>query len=217
MSAHPTTIRAQRSTGPDARIRATVAGQIDQDAPRVSPRIIAAIETTKARAATLLMDGYTVEPIDAFRGYFFVRRPTPLVDRRTGEITEGYIVNVIDGTCDCPQFVHSLAATGDGQCKHCIAAREEVRKAFALLGLLPPAEAVAAPAPAPAPTRIRWQVVEQCPKLGELPGLVFDTEAEARKWIATEQGACEIVGEPVPVLTVRQVLWDVPPAAQEVA
>lgn len=199
---------AQRSAGPNARIRATVAGQRTDtvrrapvaDEPRVSPRIIAAIQTTTARAATLVMDGYTIEPIDAFKGLFFVRRPNPLVDRNTGEVTEGYEVNVIDGTCTCPMFCRAVAATGDGVCKHVLSAREEVRKAFRLLGLLPDDDEVAEPQTAEGDP---WEVWEYDPQMGDLPGRTYPSREAAQAAANKEEDDARAWGERVPILRIR--------------
>jgi hypothetical protein len=99
---------------------------------RLSPRIAAALETTRQRATTLLPDGYRIEPINASSGVFFVRRPAPLLDKKTGEITDGYTVDLGDGSCTCKMFEMSGAVRS---CKHALACREAVAEAARMLGL----------------------------------------------------------------------------------
>lgn len=91
-------------------------------------RSVSALTTTVKRAQTLTADGYTLT-----RGekptIYLVTKP-PKVDKKTGEILEEYppyTVNVVDGTCDCPQFAYH------GHCKHERAARVAVREALELL------------------------------------------------------------------------------------
>lgn len=143
---YSTAFDAQTAAGRPARLAATVARsarprryRTEQEAYEARQQALdRSIQTTVNRGATLLQEGYTIEPIDAFRGLFFVRRPEPAVDRKTGEvICEGYEVNVVVGSCSCPMFARSVQGRGDGVCKHVLAARAEVRKAFAILGLLP--------------------------------------------------------------------------------
>lgn len=65
-------------------------------------------------------------------GVFFVRRPTPALDKKTGEITEGYEVSIGDKSCTCPMF---RASGRVGECKHLNACREAVAEAARMLGL----------------------------------------------------------------------------------
>lgn len=99
---------------------------------RLSPRIAAALETTRQRGETLLADGYRIEPVNPSSGVFFVRRPTPALDKKTGEITEGYEVSIGDKSCTCPMF---RASGRVGECKHLNACREAVAEAARMLGL----------------------------------------------------------------------------------
>jgi hypothetical protein len=87
----------------------------------------AAIRTTERRAETLLADGYKLEATDT-PGIYWMARPTPLVNKKTGEVTEGYWIDLMDGcACSCRLYeVH-------GRCKHSIAAFEELRGAIQLL------------------------------------------------------------------------------------
>lgn len=99
---------------------------------RLSPRIAAALETTRQRGETLLADGYRIEPINASSGVFFVRRPTPLLDKKTSEIVEGYEVSIGDKSCTCPMH---RASGRVGECKHLNACREAIAEAARMLGL----------------------------------------------------------------------------------
>lgn len=90
--------------------------------------------TIAARAATLEQDGYTFEPItDAGPGAYWCQRPTPRIEKRTGELIEGYRLDLTDdgdGRCDCPAWQHY------GQCKHLKALRTALERALRLLGHL---------------------------------------------------------------------------------
>jgi hypothetical protein len=99
---------------------------------RLSPRIAAALETTRQRGETLIADGYRIEPINASSGVFFVRRPAPLLDKKTGEITDGYEVSIGDKSCTCPMH---RASGRVGECKHLLACREAIAEAARMLGL----------------------------------------------------------------------------------
>jgi hypothetical protein len=126
---------------------------------RLSPRIAAALETTRQRATTLLPDGYRIEPINASSGVFFVRRPTPILDKKTGEITEGYEVSIGDKTCTCKMFEMSGAVR---ECKHLNACREAVAEAARILGLTVEAKAPNVGLSGKSPSN-PWGVVEPAP------------------------------------------------------
>jgi hypothetical protein len=89
-------------------------------------RDIKALTTTKIRATTLLADGYKVETTEA-PGIYFVRRPAPLVDRRTGEQIDGYTVDICQRTCNCPAHANL------GDCKHIIATLTAIAEALSLV------------------------------------------------------------------------------------
>lgn len=97
------------------------------EAPALSRRE-KAIQTTRARAATLTAQGYRFEPLPEAPMQFFCRRPVPLVDKRTGEIVEGYHCDATTGSCSC------LAFANYGTCKHSHALALALREAAALLG-----------------------------------------------------------------------------------
>ncbi len=92
-------------------------------------RQVAALATTRTKALAMKAEGYTLEPTSR-EWLFFVRRPQPEVDRKTGEITEGYFLDFLDAdvTCTCRQFLSC------GDCKHRLFALVEVRSMLTILG-----------------------------------------------------------------------------------
>lgn len=192
-------LSARIANGTAAGERTTFDAEIPYDEPRLSPRIIAAINTTEQRGGTLWADGYTMEAIDPVHLVFFVRRPRPLLDTRTGTVTEGYTVDVVNRSCSCPMWDRSMMAVGRGVCKHLVAVVDRVTDALRTLGL-----AVADPEP------VAWEVVEIDEVVGELPGAVYATEAAAINARDLEQASAREWGERVPRLVVRpcsRVVW----------
>lgn len=92
-------------------------------------RQVLAIATTRDRALTMRSEGYTIEATER-EWLFFVRRPAPHVNRKTGEIIEGYLVDFLDAdvTCSCQQFLSC------GDCKHRLFALVLVREMLTILG-----------------------------------------------------------------------------------
>lgn len=115
--------------------------------PRLTPADILARDT-KSLATSLELakslfttEGYTLHVRhEAGPGRFFVQRPAPLLDRRTGELTEGYDVDIVAGTCGCPLFVR-LAERSHlpgreclrPSCKHLAATQLEFARAYNLI------------------------------------------------------------------------------------
>lgn len=194
------TLSARIANGTPRGERTTLPAEIPaDDEPRLSARILAAINTTEQRADTLWADGYTMEPIDAVHLVYFVRRPRPLIDTRTGETTEGYTVDVRARTCSCPMWERSMVSVGRGVCKHLVAVVDRVTDALRTLGL-----AVADPEPVETPTR--WEVWEFDAQLGEITsGHTFDSQAAAQAWCDEEESWARAGGERVPVLRIRPV------------
>lgn len=97
----------------------------DVDAPAPTRRE-KAIQTTRARAATLTAQGYRIAPLGTGAGFYSVTTPERL-DRKTGELyVIDYTVDVIGQTCNCPMFEQH------GLCKHLVATRAAVAEALRL-------------------------------------------------------------------------------------
>ena len=210
MIAQTVPLTARIANGTPRGERTTIDAEIPtDDTPRLSARIIAAINTTEQRADSLWSDGYTMEPIDPIHLTYFVRRPRPLLDTRTGETTEGYTVDVPSRTCSCPMWERSMVAVGQGRCKHLLAVLDRVTDALRTLGLgIPQTEPVAE---VETETPTRWEVWEYDPLLGEISsGHTFGSQDAAHAWCDSEEEWARAGGERVPVLRVRpvgRVVW----------
>lgn len=99
------------------------------DGTRNRERVEKALKTTKERSLFLFQSGYRFEPDPHRPGFYFCRRPLPFIDKKTGEIVEGYWLDVTRGDtfCSCPQFNYAK------DCKHRIALVRALRDAVDLL------------------------------------------------------------------------------------
>jgi len=70
-------------------------------------RDVKSLATSLALGKTLFTTGnYTLETLHELGpGKYFVRRPEPLINTKTGELIEGYEVDLVTATCTCPLFV----------------------------------------------------------------------------------------------------------------
>lgn len=117
-----------------ASISLTPKERIERDAKSLA--------TSLALAEGLLtVGGYTLETLAHLGpGQYFVRKPKPDVDKKTGEVlVEGYRVDILAGTCSCPLFVRlSERAHLPGRealqpnCKHLRATLGALRDAYTL-------------------------------------------------------------------------------------
>ncbi|CAB4139340.1 Zinc finger, SWIM-type [uncultured Caudovirales phage] len=127
-----------------------------QEAPPL-PRREKALETTRLRATTLLSkDGYAVDTHPSLRpGLYVVTKPEATLDKTTGEVVEGYEVDLLAPSCTCKMFEFSRGVS----CKHLLATMEHIAHCYNLLapmlaesGLTIPSQLIPS-APQPAPIR----------------------------------------------------------------
>lgn len=84
-----------------------------------TPRVWKMRETTIEKAASLWSDGYSSAPVGMHApGVYDVYLPADSVkvDKKTGLITESYVVDTLTATCNCEGFEHM-----QGICKHLLA------------------------------------------------------------------------------------------------
>jgi hypothetical protein len=96
--------------------------------PALTQRQTKAIATTQIKAKTLFWDGYTIDPTNQ-QSIYKINIPTPRLDKKTGEITEFYMVDLLAETCTCKQFEFSSL----GICKHLDATRKAISVALRLV------------------------------------------------------------------------------------
>lgn len=98
-------------------------------------KAIKALATTTERAKTLFADGYKLDPVPGKPGVYTVTRPTPRIEKRTGEIIESYTVRMTahGAICNCPQY-QSRSVNGERDCKHAKATRDAVAEALRIAG-----------------------------------------------------------------------------------
>jgi hypothetical protein len=101
----------------------------------VPAHIAQSILTTRSRAPHLHKQGYKIEPVDAPNGLFFVSTGK-VVSLSDGTNAEGYLVNVVERTCQCWQFATSNTH-GVAECKHLLWLTPLVEFSLRTLGLWP--------------------------------------------------------------------------------
>jgi hypothetical protein len=95
------------------------------------PRRAKALETTRLRSTTLLSkDGYAVDTHPSLRpGLYIVTKPEATLDKTTGEVVEGYEVDLLAPSCTCKMFEFSRGVS----CKHLLATLEHIGHCYNLL------------------------------------------------------------------------------------
>ena len=108
--------------------------QIGTSTP-LSERREKAVATTIERGDTLLTDGYKIDPHPSLRpGLYIVTKPSPTLDKATGELVESYEVDTTagpHGSCQCKMF--EFAPDDKKTCKHLRATLKHIAHCYNFL------------------------------------------------------------------------------------
>ncbi len=103
-----------------------------EEAPPSLQRREKALLTTRLRSETLLtVDGYSVATHPSLKpGLYVVTRPEATLDKATGELIEGYTVDLTAPSCTCKMFEFSRDKE---ECKHLRAVLRHIGQCYNLL------------------------------------------------------------------------------------